>query len=91
MCIPPLCYLDVHYRLHNNPSLDPILSSQFKPVYLLRLKIYRTIILPVLYRYETWSITLREERRLRVFEKRVLRRIFGPKRDDVTGKLRKLT
>ena len=39
---------------------------------------------------ETWSLTLREERRLRVFEKRVLRRIFGPERDEVTGELRKL-
>jgi len=39
---------------------------------------------------ETWSLTLREERRLRVFENRVLRRIFGPKRDEVTGEWRKL-
>jgi hypothetical protein len=39
----------------------------------------------VLYGYETWSLTLREELRLRVFEKRVLRRIFGPKIDKVTG------
>jgi hypothetical protein len=50
------------------------------------IKIYRTIILPViLYGCETWSLTLREEHRLRVFENRVLRRIFGPKRDEVTG------
>ena len=50
-----------------------------------------SIILPfVLYGCETWSLTLREERRLRVFENRVLRRIFGPKRDEVTGKWRKL-
>jgi hypothetical protein len=48
--------------------------------------IYRTIILPfVLYGCETWLLTLREERRLRVFENRVLRRVFGPKRDEVTG------
>jgi hypothetical protein len=39
----------------------------------------------VLYRGETWSFTLKKERRLRVFEKRVLRRIFGPKRNEVTG------
>jgi hypothetical protein len=39
----------------------------------------------VLYGYETWSLTLREERRLRVFENRVLRRIFGVKRDELTG------
>jgi hypothetical protein len=54
-------------------------------------KIYKIIILPiVLYGYETWSLTLREEHRQRVFENRVLRRIFGPKRDDVTGEWRKL-
>jgi hypothetical protein len=44
----------------------------------------------VLYRCETWSLTLREEHRLRVFENRVLRRIFGPNRDVVTGEWRKL-
>jgi hypothetical protein len=55
------------------------------------IKIYRSIILPVvLYGCETWSLTLREERRLRVFEKRVLRRIIGAKRDEVTGQWRKL-
>ena len=49
------------------------------------------IILPVvLYGCETWSLTLREEHRLRVFENRVLRGIFGPKRDEVTGEWRKL-
>ena len=57
----------------------------------LKIKIYRKIILPVvLYGRETWSLPLREERRLRVFENRVLRRIFGPKRDEVTGERRKL-
>jgi hypothetical protein len=56
-----------------------------------KVKIYKTIILPVvLYECETWSLTLREEHRLTVFENRVLRRIFGPKRDEVTGELRKL-
>jgi hypothetical protein len=50
-----------------------------------------TIILPVvLYGYETWSLTLREECRLGLFENRVLRRIFGPKRDEVTGQWRRL-
>jgi hypothetical protein len=54
-------------------------------------KIYKTVILPVaLYGCESWSLTLREERRLRVFENRVLRRIFGPKRNEVTGEWRKL-
>jgi hypothetical protein len=48
----------------------------------LEAKIYKTIILPViLHECETWSLTLREENRLRVFENKVLRRIFGPKRD----------
>ena len=56
-----------------------------------KFEIYRTIILPVvLYGCETWSPTLREERRLRVFENRVLRRIFGPKKDETTGGWRKL-
>ena len=44
----------------------------------------------VFYGCETWSLTLREERRLRVFENRVLRRVFGPKRDEVTGERIKL-
>jgi hypothetical protein len=49
------------------------------------------IVLPiVLYGCETWSLTLREKCRLRVFETRVLRRIFGPKRDEVTGEWRRL-
>jgi len=57
----------------------------------LNINIYRTTILPVvLYGCETWSLTLREERRLRVFENRVLRRVFGTKRDEVTGEWRKL-
>jgi hypothetical protein len=56
-----------------------------------KIKIYRTIILPVvLYGCEIWSLTLREECRLRVFENRVLRRIFVPKRDEVTGEWRRL-
>jgi len=57
----------------------------------LKIKIYRTIILPVVfYGCETWSLTLREERKLRVFENMVLRRIFGPRRDEVIGELRRL-
>ena len=52
-----------------------------------RIQIHRTIILPVaLYGRETWLLTLREQHTLRVFENRVLRRIFGPKRDEVKGK-----
>ena len=69
------CYYSVQNHLSSS-----LLSKKLK------IKIYRTIILPVvLYGCETWSLTLREERRLRVFENRVLRRIFGPKRDEVTG------
>jgi len=60
-------------------------------MYLIYLKYIIYIILSVvLYGCETWSLTLREERRLRVFEKRVLRRVFGPKRDEITGEWRKL-
>ena len=55
----------------------------------IKIKIHRTIILPVvLYGCETWSLTLREERRLRVFENRVLWKILMPKRDEVTGEWR---
>jgi len=71
-------------------SVQNLLSSSllFKN---LKINIYRTIILPfVLYGCETWSLTLREERRVRVFENRVLRRIFGPERDEVTGEWGKL-
>jgi len=57
----------------------------------LKIKIYRTITLPVvLYGCEAWSLTLREERKLRVFENMVLRRIFGSRRDEVTGEWRRL-
>jgi len=56
-----------------------------------RIKIYRTIILPfVLCGCETWSLILRDDCRLRVFENRVLRRIFGTKRDEVTSEWTKL-
>jgi hypothetical protein len=57
----------------------------------LKVRIYKSIILSVvLYECETWSLTVREEHKLRVFENRVLRRIFGPKRDGVTGGWKKL-
>jgi len=52
----------------------------------IKIKVHRTIILPVvLYGCETWLLTMGEENRLRVFENRVLRKIFGPKRDEVIG------
>jgi hypothetical protein len=66
-------------------SVQKLLYSSFLSKNL-HIKIYRTILFPVvLYGCETWSLIFREERRLRVFENRVLRRIFGPKRDEVTG------
>jgi hypothetical protein len=56
-----------------------------------KIRVYRTVVLPVvLYGCETWSLTLREETRLRVFENRVLRKIFGPKRGEATGEWRRL-
>ena len=70
-------------------SVQSLLSSRLLSKNV-KIKIYRTIILPlVLYGCETWSLTLREERRLRVSENRVLMRIFGPKRIEVTGEWRK--
>jgi hypothetical protein len=66
-------------------SVQSLLSSRLLSRNV-KVKISKTIILlVVLYGCETWSLTLREEKRLRVFENRVLRRIFGPKRDEVTG------
>ena len=74
------CYHPVQNRLSSR-----LLSKNLK------IKIYRTIILPVvLYGCETWSLILREERKLRVFENMVLRRIFGPRRAEVTGEWRRL-
>jgi hypothetical protein len=71
-------------------SVQSLLSSRLLSRSL-KVKIYKSIILPViLYGCETWSVTLREEHRLRVFENRVLRKIFGPKRDEVKGEWRKL-
>ena len=71
-------------------SVQNLLSSSLLSKNL-KIKTYRTIILSVvLYGCKTWSLTLREERRLRVFENKVLRRMFGPKRDEVTGEWRKL-
>ena len=56
----------------------------------MNIKLYRTIILPVLCGCETWSLSLREEHRLRVFKNRVLRKMLRPKRDEVTGEWRTL-
>jgi hypothetical protein len=72
-------------------SVQNLLSSSLLSKNI-KIKIHRTIILSVvLYGCETWSFTLREERRLRAFENRVLRRIFGPNRDEVRGEWTKTT
>jgi hypothetical protein len=71
----------IRFRVFCHPSSCPNV----------KVKLYKTIILSVvLFGCETWSLTLKEEHRLRVFENRVLRRIFGPKRDEVMGEWRKL-
>jgi hypothetical protein len=71
-------------------SVQSLLSSRLLSRNV-KVKIYKTIIQPVVfYGCETWSLTLREDHRLRVFENRVPSRIFGPERDEVTGELRKL-
>ncbi|KAJ4436759.1 hypothetical protein ANN_16891 [Periplaneta americana] len=74
------CYYSVEKLLSSS-----LLSKNLKVI------IYKTVILPVLlYGCETWTLTLREEHRLRVFENKVLRKIFGAKRDEVTGEWRRL-
>jgi hypothetical protein len=73
------------YRSVQGLLFPPVLSKSVK------IKLQKAIIwVVVLYRCKTWSLTLREEHRLRVFENRVLRRIFGLRRDEVTGGWRKL-
>ena len=84
---------EIKYRLKAGNacyySVQTLLSSRLLSK-ILKIKIYKTIILPVvLYDCETWSLTLREECRLRVFENRILRRIFGPKMDE-NGEWRRL-
>jgi hypothetical protein len=76
---------DACYNLFQSLLSSHLLSRNFK------VKIHKTVILPVvLYGCETWSLTLRDEHRLKVFENRVLRKIFGSKRDEVTREWRKL-
>jgi len=73
------------YHVAQNLLSSSLLSKNLK------IEIYRTILLAVVFcGCGTWSVTLREEHRLRAFENRVLRRIFGLKRDEVTGEWRKL-
>jgi hypothetical protein len=85
---------DIKSRLKSgNPcyhSVQNLLSSSLLSKNT-KVRVYRTVILPVvLYGCETWSLTLRDEERLRVFENKVLRWTFGPKRDEVTGEWRRL-
>jgi hypothetical protein len=76
---------NAYYHSVQNPFSSRLLSEN------INIRIYKAIILPVvLYGCETWSLTLREEHRLRVFENRVLRRICGPNSDEVTGDWRRL-
>jgi hypothetical protein len=82
------CRLNSGNACHH--SVQKLLSSRLLSKNL-KITIYKNIVLfAVLYGCESWSFTLREEHRLRVFENRVLRRIFGPKRDEVMGEWRKL-
>jgi hypothetical protein len=93
--VQPYCCIlnrkDIFYKLmFSYVMVQRLLSSSLLPKNL-NIKIYITIILPVvLYGCETWSLTLREDPRLRVFENRVLSWIFGPKREQITGEMRKL-
>jgi hypothetical protein len=87
-------YEEIKSRLNSGNTCYHLVQSLLSSRLLSRnvkVKIYKTIILPVvLYGCETWSLTLKEEHGLRMFENRVLRRIFGPKRDEVTGEWSKL-
>jgi hypothetical protein len=90
MTVPNLNLIQKEERRLNSgnacyPSVQILLSSCLLSKNI-KIRIHKTVILPlVLYGYATWSLTIKEEHRLRVFENRVLRRIFGPKRDDVKG------
>jgi hypothetical protein len=84
-----LIHADIKRRLNSgNAYYHSVQNFLFSRLLSINIKIiiYKTVILPVvLYGCETWSLALREEHRLRVFENRMLRRIFGQKRDEVTG------
>ena len=92
MSVVPGCVLPRPFRILKVPRSIPKVGCLDRVFCFLRssskkinIKVYRTLILPfVLYGCETWLLTLREERRLKVFEKRVFRKIFGPKRDEVS-------
>jgi hypothetical protein len=80
---------EIQRRLNSGNACSHSVQNLFSSTLLfknIKIKIYRTVILPrILYGYETWFLTLREEHRLRVYENRVLMRIFGLKRDEVEG------
>jgi hypothetical protein len=81
----PVSQANASYHSVQNLLSSRLLSKDVKTA------LYKTKILPVvLYGFQTWSLTVREEHKLRVFENRALKRIFGPKRDGVTGGWRKL-
>ncbi|KAJ4450328.1 hypothetical protein ANN_01748 [Periplaneta americana] len=85
-----LSFEEVEKFKYLGATVEKLLSSSLLSKNL-KVRIYKTVILPVvLYGCETWTLTLREEHRLRVFENKVLRKIFGAKRDEVTGEWRKL-
>jgi hypothetical protein len=85
-----MCYI-LENNFHINAAYYHLLSTRLLSRNV-KVKMYKTIILPVvLYGCEVWSLTLREEHRPRVFENRVLRRIFGPKRDEVMGGMEEVT
>ncbi|KAJ4446863.1 hypothetical protein ANN_13563 [Periplaneta americana] len=84
---------EFYYKNVSTPSESALATVKVSevPICCLKVRIYKTVILPVvLYGCETWTLTLTEEHRLRVFENKVLRKIFGAKRDEVTGEWRKL-
>ena len=82
MCPAHLSRLDLRFLV----MLGDNILTEFGIPKKLKVKAYKTIILPVvLYGCETWSLTLREEHRLRVFKNKVLRKIFGAKKDEITG------
>jgi hypothetical protein len=85
---------EIKRRLNSGNACNHLIQNLLSSHLLLKnlkIRIIKTIILPmVLYGCETWSMSLREEHRLTVFENRVLRRVFGPRRDEVKGEWRKL-
>ena len=80
---------ETRLNLHEHDD-DELITKMKLADSVVQTEIYNTIILPALYGCKTWSLTLREERRLGVFEKRVLGKILGPERQEVAGEWRRL-